>query len=96
MVLCLCRLHNFCLDQSIETSEHAPFLKVDELFNAMNAGLEVDGESEKPPEALMHGGDHRDDVGLNYQRAIEGNRKDWDPREYLICVIKNKGLVRPE
>jgi hypothetical protein len=69
IVRCLCRLHNFCIDESFgregDSGEVDEPLDSDEANIVLGGGsslLVAAGDSTFLPEALLHGGDHFDDV----------------------------------
>lgn len=108
MVRCLCRLHNFCIDERLgrdvtldSPSEQrdvtiASHLDSDRVNIALAGGSSlVDwGDSGFSPDDLLHGGDHFDDVS----RSVRVNRKRTDeilPREIMCNLIERWDLRRP-
>jgi hypothetical protein len=96
LVIALAKLHNFCIDETdvvvkqtavdqmnIEVTGAVPLVSSDE------AGMPL-------PIALLHGGEHFDDVDRNARRRRE--REDSMtilPRERLHALIVEKCLTRP-
>jgi hypothetical protein len=76
LVLCLYRLHNYCIDCRLKTagSQHdieefpAPPLAMDEAKIASNGGIPMDhtDDNESSPEQLLHGGEHFEDVPAHH------------------------------
>jgi hypothetical protein len=97
LVMCLCKLHNFCINES--ESILTP-LAVDVMNIAVEGGIAfpdfdngVDGIGERVEE-LMDGGEHLEDVLHRDRRRFDG-RNDL-PVYKILEVIENKGYRRPE
>jgi hypothetical protein len=110
MVMGLCRLHNFCIDQKLErrsqqeeaTSGAAPpGLALDNSEIATHGGIRLVRHTmnEMSPDELLHGGEHYDDVDRNLRRVLKRqaarDSKDMLPREKLHDVVSSKQLRRP-
>lgn len=86
LVQCLCRLHNFCIDNG---SELPP--DVEERDNALQTGID--------PNDLLGGGQHYNDVdrGASGARARERSVRAHQPwqREAMLRWIIERRLFRP-
>jgi DDE superfamily endonuclease len=106
MVRCLCRLHNFCIDERLgaegieveeQTASIPEHLDSDRTNIALASGgqsLVDGGENGFGAEGLLHGGDHFDDV----PRSMRTSRKksaDVLPREIMCDIIERWDLRRP-
>jgi DDE superfamily endonuclease len=107
LVRCLCRLHNYCVDERLERmrssapEQHEPD-DDDELdhLDSDHANIVLAGgyaiERDDPPHDLLHGGDHFDDVSravrVNRSRRVSG---EVLPRETMCAIVENRGLRRP-
>jgi len=107
-VRCLCRLHNFCVDERLDRNANSPAgspseerneaiasqLAQDEFNIILNGGLYASGDNKEAPIKLRNGGHHFDNISRNVRRrrAILG---DVLPREKLLLVVERMGLRRP-
>ena len=107
LVMCLCRLHNFCIEHNATlnpldnsgTANIAPALAIDNVDIRAHRGLPYDVDLE-PPEALLGGGEHFDDVTRNARREMQARAKKKSdngmlPREALHNQVRLLGLKRP-
>jgi DDE superfamily endonuclease len=67
LACCLCRLHNFCVDERLKKRSPPKVpksLATDSLEIIVNGGIGLDRTegNEASPEELLHGGDHHDDT----------------------------------
>ena len=98
LLMCLCRLHNFCIDKSGGADMIA--LAADTLAIRSNGGFFTVATESNPnsPEELLHGGEHNDDtekaVRLAHARRGLG-RKSKTPRDLLLRIIEDGGYERP-
>ena len=108
MVMALCCLHNFCIDQKLErkqASASAPAaLAQDTVDIAASGGIPLVNrrQNEFSPDQLLHGGEHYgDDASRNLRRQMEteGRRGLASgvvlPREKLHDIVVNEQLRRP-
>ena len=109
LVTCLCRLHNYCIDQKEGRAQAST--NIDE-FELMSRGA-VPFDRHGIPRQLLGAGDHHDGTDRNYQRQMKrqmrrqkrktGNQnkrnsptsKTTLPFEYLFDMVVEKGLERP-
>jgi DDE superfamily endonuclease len=104
LVRCLCRLHNFCIDERVlhlasEEEDDGDFVARpldSDLANITLAGGAsiLNGTDQFNPEELLHGGDHFDDVS----RTVRVSRKKTDgllPREIMCNIIEEFDMRRP-
>jgi DDE superfamily endonuclease len=97
LVMALCRLHNFCIDENSPNAE--PPLAVDTEFAVMHAGVElnVTAKNALEPTDLLHGGEHSDDVvPRNIRRQQQRLQEPVVlPQEIMHDDVTNKVLQRP-
>jgi DDE superfamily endonuclease len=106
LVRCLCRLHNFCIDERLlrqqyeaaaldEAADVADHLDSDHVNIVLGGGSSlVANDNSFSPEALLHGGEHFDDVS----RTVRISRRILGvvlPRERLCEAVEQMGLRRP-
>ncbi len=93
LVMALCRLHNYCINQRMDPGE--PLEDVI-AYNVSHGGFEIEetnGERIRPT-ALIGGGDHFDDVPCNVRR-----RQALSSRHHKDCLLQsviNQGLAHPK
>lgn len=96
LVMCLCRLHNFCINQRVEVSPGS--YERDEIRVRSRAAM-CRQECNEPvcldscgrPRSLLSGGHHWKDVG---ERAPASEQARC-PMDYLVDVVREKDLRRP-
>ena len=85
LVICLCRLHNFCINRRIkernaaaaEEEDIAPPTARDAMEIAGGGGIPLERVEEHnrfheaSPEQLLHGGEHHDDTTPEFRRQFE-------------------------
>jgi hypothetical protein len=107
MVMALCRLHNFCVNNdaadhdSAATSEEsvvpAP-LEEDLAFAAIWSGVELQATATNAhePTGLLHGGEHFNDANRNIRRRLQDRAGTIIlPQQILHDSVVNQGLRRP-
>lgn len=108
MVRCLCRLHNFCIDEMLlrRCSGGEPNSPSEETDACVPSHLESDildidisnGASTTSCRAtvddLLHGGEHFDDIGRNV-RVSRRKITGPLPREVMCALVEEQGLKRP-
>jgi hypothetical protein len=111
LVSALCRLHNFCTESSSGAPESSPVpepLEQDNAYAAIWSGIELQ-ETEAnthEPTALLHGGEHFNDINRNIRRQLQrqyergggeaGNGRSVLPQQRLLhALVVNQGLRRP-
>jgi hypothetical protein len=100
LVMCLCRLHNYCIDQSDITV--AINTRVDDLNIAVEGGVPLAG-ARNLPQQLIGGGEHFDDTrSRERQHDVEratnilgATGHEQLPRERLRRMVVQKDLCRP-
>ena len=94
LVYCLCKLHNYCIDE--KDGAVAPATATDTLEIAADGGVALVGQSQTP-EQLLNGGNHFDDIlrrdRVQYQR--QSNLEAVSPRDLLHEVVVKKDLGWP-
>jgi hypothetical protein len=106
VVRCLCRLHNFCINERLARSPSIQQLFTDEdpdvidhldsdRVNIVLGGgsTAIVGENSFDPDQLLHGGEHFDDV--TRARISRGVCVDTLPREVMLKIVEEMGLSRP-
>jgi len=99
LVMCLARLHNFCINERV--GSELPPLPVDAVETSAHGGipLERNACNDSSPEQLLHGGDHFDDVDPAELRRIEARaRRTLQgklPRDHLVAKVVAQDLKRP-
>jgi hypothetical protein len=103
LVLCLCRLHNFCINERLRNKTSGSVIlsalasDAMEILGGGGIPLETTANNEASPEQLLHGGHHHDDTSKQlrqqFRRAL-GAREQL-PREKMLEIFINKGLQRP-
>jgi hypothetical protein len=108
MVRCLCRLHNFCIDERLLREsihyniDHSPAgeqadEEVADHLDSDHVNIVLGGGASLverfSPEGLLHGGEHFDDVS----RTVRVSRKATGtlPRELMCGIVERLGLRRP-
>jgi len=102
LVMCLARLHNFCINERV--GNELPPLPVDAVEISAHGGIPLErntynGFNDSSPEQLLHGGDHFDNVYPGELRRIEA-RACWTldgklPRDFLVAKVVEQELKRP-
>ena len=98
LIMCLCKLHNFLIDEKIARS-----LSQDDAHGKIRGSIQLERHrtfpSEVVPEQLLHGGDHFDDVDRNEIRRATRASSNYIasplPREVLLKSVTDQDLVRP-
>ena len=96
MTVCLCKLHNFLIDERVGSSLHQ-----DKAYGMCRGSVPMekthaaDFDDTLIPEQLLHGGEHMDDIDTNeWRRATRINQQQL-PRDLLFNSVCDQGLVRP-
>lgn len=110
LVMSLCRLHNYCIDERERLKETdrlviPPSILEDQAEIATHGGIPL---VERPgnalsPDQLLHGGEHFDEFTRSTRRRLERQARldanldgDQDlPREELLHQVIAKGVRRP-
>ena len=101
LVMCLCKLHNFCIDMAdIDIDDNCD---ADKLEISINGGIDldeiVDIENAVCPSELLDVGHNFDDIDRNLRRQIEtrtSGNDDIYPREQLLQSVIDQDLRRPQ
>jgi hypothetical protein len=112
MVMALCRLHNFCVDERLKekapSARHSHDLADPIASNKVeivtNGGIQLwrrEGEDHAVPHSLLHGGEHHDDILPKDLRRVKRQakqacRRDGLPRDYVLERVVKKGVHHPE
>eukprot|EP00978_Attheya_sp_CCMP212_P000318 scaffold644_cov32-Attheya_sp.AAC.2 len=99
LVMCLCRLHNFCVNEnSSKTSpkpshrDEAHILRTSRKRNMMNNLVHFDPETGGPRE-LLGGGHHLRDLSSSGRNSEGENEKT--PMDDMIDLVRERGLSHP-
>jgi hypothetical protein len=100
LVRCLCRLHNFCIDERLLGNAVAMPL-VDKPLDSDLANITLaggasilTGTDQFNPDELLHGGEHFDDVSRTVRVSRKKNSETL-PRETMCLLIEEYDLRRP-
>ena len=98
LVMACCRLHNFCTD--CKSGDAPSLLATDKVNIAMNSNVELVHHEDNllSPDALLHGGEHFNDVGPSFLRQLRRNKNEsfnLEPRQKLVNMVINGGFRRP-
>ena len=106
MVNCLCKLHNFCIDENTEPDTPIGMTADDRLALRNRGSFDTvereGGGGGQIPTELLHGGEHfDDDPGQNIRRAAVNRRRGRHippalPREIVYCLIMEGDYRRPQ
>ena len=96
LVMCLCKLHNFCID--VADTNIPENCDTDKLEISVNGGILLqdvtgigaDENEEVRPVALLDRGHHFDDISRYVQRVEINNTRD-----YLLQSVIDQELQRP-
>jgi hypothetical protein len=98
MVVCLCRLHNFCVNERLGSPGGIVEIAAHGGIRVRATGSGVDGDY--VPEDLMGSGHHNDDTSRAQRRlfARSGRSSNGDklPRDELHWIGEKGGFRRPE
>ena len=107
LIICLCCLHNFCINEQLKArgtfdENILPATEADEFQIASTGGVPLERSSRDPdlnelsPEQLLHGGEHFDDVPRTVRRRLErcavGEKL---PRDVMVEIVQRKLMKRP-
>ena len=108
LLICLCRLHNFCINQrlkrsgALDSDDILPPTENDEFQIAAAGGVPLEPSSRDPdlndqsPEQLLHGGEHFDDVHRNTRRRLErADNREGTPRDAMVAIVERSQMKRP-
>jgi len=102
LVMCLCRLHNFCTDSSgANLTPAEPPLLSDMAVGSPGDGvvqLEVTDDNPMSPVDLIDGSDHYDDIPRDTRRLYDratARVAEILPQQVLLSSVVNQGLKRP-
>jgi DDE superfamily endonuclease len=98
LTICLCRLHNFCVDNRSgrgATNQLVAPLASDAVQILGHGGVQM--ETMAGPEQLLHGGEHHDDTSRLYRqnyRRMQGESGHL-PRDKVVLLLETGGFQRP-
>ena len=101
LVMCLCKLHNFCINMSdIEVADNCA---QDKLEISINGGValepvdqNIDNEQNMTPLSLLNGGQHFDDFSPSLlQEYTRLSQFGSQPRDMLLKSVTEQKLTRP-
>jgi DDE superfamily endonuclease len=95
ITLCLCRLHNFCIDHRGDHLIARP-LEADERECFVHGGL--DPNTDQFPGEILNGGDHHDDTSRIFRQnfgRVGQTPSSVLPRDRLVKLVEDLGLKRP-
>ena len=108
LVICLCRLHNYCINRRLERQNNGLLpndtipepTACDAMEIAVAGGVEVRHQKNSNNyfvDDFLHGGEHFDDVGESVRKQFSrrGIRKgDIVPRDKLLAMVERGGFQR--
>jgi hypothetical protein len=94
LVLCLCKLHNYCIDMK-ESAQAAENTAADTLEISSNGGVPLDDPNGNPSQ-LLHAGHHFEDFNRALRAQIDRHQPDYLPRDYLLSIVEERDLRRPD
>ena len=107
LVICLCRMHNYCIDCRLESKQSpmvpAP-LASDNLEITGNGGIPMlrvedrDRMNDCSPEEFLNGGMHHEDTSDNQRRQFARRGRTASsalPREILLSMVADGGFKHP-
>lgn len=100
LMMCLCRLHNFCLDENSQSKDIAKPLATDAAEIRSYGGVNTVRTEGNPqsPEAYLHAGAHHRDTSGQARQAFSRRglgRKGKAPRDIMLKIIEDGGFQRP-
>ena len=98
LMSCLCRLHNFCIDENCGIAEKPLCADAVEIRSAGGIHTEETPENSMAPTAFLGGGAHHEDTSPEerQQFARRGlGRKGRTPRDIMLKRVKDGGFKRP-
>ena len=102
LVFCLCKLHNFCIDNKDSTPP--PSMAQDEATISLQGGAPLESfdngeesrENSGRPAQLLDGGDHLEDVDRRARHTgARAGTESLLPREALLQHVRLQDLQRP-
>jgi hypothetical protein len=94
LVFCLCKLHNFCLDERENRSVIVPHCFEGDRMSIYDTSQ----DSDSPPGQLLDGGHHFDDVQSGKKGATRfangSSTSDKTPRDSMLELILNGNWKR--
>lgn len=98
LLLCLCKLHNFCIDVSGDENTVPPETSaVDELTIVGDGGFQmaeiIENEYVARPVEILDGGEHFEDFPKDW--VFRSQNELSQPREFLHSMVHSQGLERP-
>lgn len=93
LVHCLCKLHNFCIDEN-----EGPALQnmdQDAAEINRNGGVPLD-DAHGNPSQLLNSGHHFNDVSRNHRRQMVRNQPNELPRDRLFAKVVENDHRRPQ
>ena len=107
LLICLCHLHKYCINERLKArgtydEDILPATEADEFQIASTGGVPPERSSRDPelnelsPEQLLHGGEHFDDVPRTVRRRLErSDGTEETPRDIMVEIVQRKLLKRP-
>lgn len=102
LVMCMCKLHNFCIDCRLDKERIPSIPEVTAKDNACivtRGGFRLQSRVDNPyyPEELLHGGEHFDDFTASEIKEIKrrmARTAKQLPRDMMLEMVERKGLQR--
>jgi DDE superfamily endonuclease len=92
LVTCLCRLHNYCIDQNEGRALEST--NIDEFELMLRGAVPFDQQGN--PRQLVGAGEHFNDTDRNFRRQIQKKTpKTTLPRDHLHQIVITKDFRRP-
>jgi hypothetical protein len=98
LVICLCRLHNYCLRQRGSNNKILSSLTPDALEIMAHGGVAATEDNYIAAEELLNGGEHHDDTSKVFRQNFSRSGStgvNHLPRDRLLEVIQNNDFKRP-
>jgi DDE superfamily endonuclease len=100
LVMCLCRLQNYCIDHNdinVPTARHSDMLAISLEGGISNPDSEaaINSNAEYRPVELLDGGNHQNDYNRYQYRQYRVNNETISPREKMLAMVIDKDLKRP-
>lgn len=104
LLICLCKLHNYCIEWRLRKKEVevvvAP-VAADNLDIVANGGISLVATSDNTdsPEEFLNGGEHWEDTSETYRKQFARRGLEDPsarlPREHLLGLVEAGGFKRP-
>jgi DDE superfamily endonuclease len=95
LTFCLCRLHNFCINNREGRKRLLSPLTADAIDITGHGGVPIE-DCANGPEQLLHAGHHNDDTTASYRQNYRRAADDGHlPRDQVMQHLERNGFKRP-